>query len=230
MIDQRIADGMRDQLAVRDERVRGGARQIGWKVGFGAPAAAAALGIDRPLVGFMLDAGLVDDGAAVAVGAWTTPRVEPEIAVHLARDVGGDASWDEVRGAVGGLSAAIELVDVHPPPEDVRAVLAGNIYHRHVLLGAVDPDRVTAEGIGARLLVDGEEVAATDDPTALTGEIVEVVRLTAELLGACGERLRAGALVITGSVLPPLSVAPGQRIGAELGPLGALTVRLTGTA
>ena len=77
------------------------------------------------------------------------------------------------------------------------------------------------------MLVDGEEVAATDDPAALTGELVEVVRLTAELLEACGERLRAGEVVITGSVVPPQRVAAGQGIAVEVDPLGTLRLRLT---
>jgi len=226
-LDNRIAEGMRDQLAVRDEHLGDGERQIGWKVGFGAPAAAAALDIDRPLVGFLMDSGLLADGAEVPVDSWATPMLEPEIAVHIKRDVARGASWEEVRAAIGGLSAAIELADVYPPPEDVRTVLAGNIFHRHVLLGPVDPRRSTGEGIDGRILIDGEETAATDDPSALTGELVEVVRLTAELLDACGERLCTGEIVITGSVVPPQPVAAGQRVRVELGPLGALTLRLT---
>jgi 2-keto-4-pentenoate hydratase len=141
--------------------------------------------------------------------------------------VPGGASWEEVRDAIGGLAAAIELADLDPPPEDVRAILAGNIFHRHVVLGPVDRDRSTGEGIGARVIIDGEEVAATDDPAALTGELVEVVRLTAQTLAESGERLRAGEVVITGSALPPQPVAPGQRVEAELPPLGALSLRLT---
>jgi 2-keto-4-pentenoate hydratase/quercetin dioxygenase-like cupin family protein len=222
-IDDRIPKGMREQLARRDER---GERQIGWKVGFGAPAAMEMLKIDRPLVGFLMEAGVVADGADVPVGTWTKPMLEAEIAVHLARDVPGDASWEEVRDTIGGLSAAIELADLDPPPEDVRAILAGNIFHRHVVLGPIDRDRSTGEGIGARVVVDGEEAAATDDPAALTGELVEVVRLTAETLAGCGERLRAGEVVITGSALPPHPVAAGQRVEVELPPLGSLSLRL----
>jgi 2-keto-4-pentenoate hydratase len=185
------------------------------------------LKIERPLVGFLMEAGVVADGAEVPVSSWTKPMLEAEIAVHLARDVPGDASWDEVREAIGGLSAAIELADLDPPPADVRAILAGNIFHRHVVLGPVDRDRSTGEGIGARVRIDGEEVAATDDPAALTGELVEVVRLAAQTLAECGERLRAGEVVITGSALPPQPVAAGQSVVAELGPLGALSLRLT---
>jgi 2-keto-4-pentenoate hydratase len=223
-LDERVAAGMRAQLADRDERVRAGARQIGWKVGFGAPAAMSALRLDRPLVGFLLDAGVLPDGAAVPVGGWARPMLEPEIAVHLANDVPGGATVADVRAAVGGLSAAIELADVDPPPQDVRTILAGNIFQRHVVLGPTHPERRSAAGVSARLLVDGTETAATDDPAALTGDLLVVVQRTAELLASCGERLRAGAVVITGSVLPPIPVAPGLHVEVRLDPLGALSL------
>jgi 2-keto-4-pentenoate hydratase len=222
--DERVAAGMREMLAARDARRRAGERQIGWKLGFGAPAALEALSIDRPLVGFLMEGGLVDDGATVPIGAWTGPVLEAEIGAHLARDVAPGASWDEVHGAIGGLAAVIELADIDGPRDDVRAILASNIFHRHVILGAVQAGRATAEGIAGRVLRDGTEIAAAPDPSALTGELVEVVRLTAELLGADGERLAAGEVVITGSIVPGQPIAPGQRLEVELGPLGALSV------
>lgn len=225
-IDERIIAGMRDQLAVRDELLRTGERQLGWKVGFGAPAALEKLGTDRPLVGFLLESAVIGDGASVAIGGWTAPALEPEIAVHLAEDVPAGASWEQVRAAIGGLSAAIELADVSPPPEDPRAILAGNIFQRHVMLGPVDESRSTAERIGGRVVVDGAEHSANDDPASITGEVVEVVRLTGELLEAVGERLRAGQVVITGSVVPPVQIAPDQAVAIDLGPLGGLRVQL----
>ncbi len=226
--DDRFAAGMREQLALRAERIAGGATPIGWKVGFNAPAAHANLGTDVPLVGFLTDRTVVDDGATVSLAGWANPVLEAEIAVHLGRDVPGDATWEDVRGAIAGLGPAIELADLDPPPADVRAILAGDIYHRGVVLGPVDESRSTAEGIGGRVLRDGAEVAATDDPAAYTGEVVEVVRATAEQLAACGELLRAGEVVISGSVVPPLPVAPGQRVAVELGPLGGLALSFTG--
>lgn len=226
-LDTRIATGMRALLAARDERVRAGERQIGWKLAFGAPAAAAALEIDRPLVGVLMEGGVLEDGASVAVWSWMSPVLEVEIAAHLRRDVAPGAAWDDVRAAIGGLAAAIELVDIDGPRDDIPAMLAVNIFHRHVMLGAVRDGRSTAEGIGARVLRDGVEIAATDDPSALTGELVEVVRLTAEQLGACGERVSAGDVVITGSVVPPQPIAAGQRIEAHVKPLGTLSLGLT---
>jgi 2-keto-4-pentenoate hydratase len=223
-LDEQIAAGMREQLAVRRQRLRDGDQPLGWKVGFGSPVAAAQLGIERPLVGFLTDRGLLPDGATVDLTGWTNPILEPEIAVYLARDLEPGASSDEVGAAIGGLSAAIELADVDPPPTDVRAILAGNIFHRYVVLGPVDDTLMTAEGIHGRVVRDGEEIASTDDPTALIGELGEVVRLTEELLEICGEQLRVDDVLITGSVVPPVPVGPGQRLAVELEPLGRLVV------
>jgi 2-keto-4-pentenoate hydratase len=225
-LDERIAAGMRAQLASRRERLGAGERALGWKVGFGSAAARDRLGTDRPLVGYLLAGNLLPDGAEVSLDGWAAPALEPEIAVHLARDVPPGASADAVRGAVGGLSAAIELVDVHPPSTDVRQILAGNVFHRHVLLGPVHEGWIPPADLSGAALVDGAEVAATGDVTALTGDTLDVVRLTAELLDLCGERLRAGDVVITGSVVPPVSLVPGHTVTADLGPLGRLSVTL----
>ena len=225
-VDERIADGMRAQLALRRERLGAGDRALGWKLGFGSAAAMDKLGTDRPLVGFLLEGNRLPDGAEVSLDGWAAPALEPEIAVHIGQDVPAGASADALRSAVVGLSAAIELVDVDPPPSDVRKILAGNIYHRHVVLGPVRDGWTAPAQLTGAALVDGAEVAATGDVTALTGDTVEMLRLTAELLQACGEQLRAGDVVITGSVVPPVQLVPGHTVAVDLGLLGTLSVSL----
>ena len=225
-LDPRIEAGMRDQLAWRRDRLQAGERPVGWKVGFGSPAAFERLSIDRPLVGFLTDGGVLPRSARAPVGGWAAPVLEAEIAVRLAADVPGDAPWEVVRDAVGGVAAAIELADVSPPPGDVQRILAGNVFHRHVMLGDFDSSRLDGRGVTARVFSDGVEIASTDDPAAATGEAVEIVRLTAELLAACGEVLRAGEVVITGAVVPPIAVVPGQMFRVEMPPLGNLEVVL----
>lgn len=214
-LDPRVARGMQTQLAWRRERLGAGDRRLGWKVGFGAPAAMELLGTDRPLVGFLTDRGLLPDGAEVSIGGWTAPALEPEIAVRIGDDLG-----------IAALAPAIELADVDGPRDDPEQILAGNIFHRHVILGAFDDARRDADGIVVRLEVDGEEVARTDTPEALTGRLADVVRQTAEALQAAGEPLRAGDVIITGSAVPPLPVEPGRRVTADLGALGKLSVAL----
>ena len=44
------------------------------------------------------------------------------------------------------------------------------------------------------------------------------------LLGAFGGRLRAGEIVITGALVPPIPVSPGDRVEYELHGLGRLSI------
>jgi 2-keto-4-pentenoate hydratase len=45
-------------------------------------------------------------------------------------------------------------------------------------------------------------------------------------LAQVDERLRAGDVLITGAVVPPVDVAPGDRMGVDLGDLGRLEVTI----
>jgi 2-keto-4-pentenoate hydratase len=223
-LDPRVARGMENLLALRRARIDAGERAIGWKLGFGSPEAMARFGIDRPLVGFLTDRALLSDGADVSLAGWAAPALEPELAIHLGRDIGWRDSRDQARTAIAGVSAAIELADVDPPPSDPETILAGNIFNRHVVLGELHEHRVNGVGLAARVTRNGAEVARADDLHALPGDPIELLRQTAELLAACGEQLRAGDVVITGSVVPPMPIAPGEHIEVEMGQLGSLAL------
>jgi 2-keto-4-pentenoate hydratase len=226
--DPRLSRGMQAELARRQELLAGGRRAIGWKVGFGAPVWLEKFGVSGPLVGFLTDAGLLEDGATVPLAGWAKPVAEPEIAIHIGRDLGPGADAETVKAAVAALGPAIELADLDPPPEDVEAILSGNVYHRHVLLGPKDGTRGGArlDGLAARVRRNGAEIAVPADLEANTGPLLAIVRHVADTLAAHGERLRAGDFIIAGSVVPPIFLEPGdEEISYDLEPVGSVSVR-----
>lgn len=223
-LDPRIAAGTTTLLDRRRRELDGGATHLGWKAGFGAPGALEKLGTDRPLVGYLTAERRLAPGAEVSLTGWTTPVLEAEVAVHLARDLGAGATRDEAVAAIGGLAATIELADLDVPPTEVEQILRGNIYHRHVLLAETVPYRDTS-ALHASVSRDGDEVASTDTPDALTGELGSVLASMADTLAATGGAMVAGDVVITGSVVPPVPLVPGDWLVALAG-LGELTVRV----
>ena len=225
--DPRILRGMAAQLARRRERLDAGERPLGWKVGFGAPAAMQKFATKAPLVGFLTDGALVATGATVSLSGWAKPVAEPEIAVHLGRDLPAGADRDTVKVAIAGLGPAIELADVDRPPEDVERILAGNIYQRGVIVGPCDRSRAggVVAGLHGHIARNGSAFAQTSDPQALTGELIDIVRHVADTLAAFGETLRAGQIIITGSIVPPLWVEAGEEIVFRLDPVGSVSVR-----
>lgn len=225
--DPRVARGMKTQLALRRQRIEAGDRALGWKVGFAGPAMLERLQISAPLVGFLLQSGRVRSGDSVSFAGWSKPVAEPEIAVHIGRDVAAGSDRDTAQAAIAGISPAIELVDLDTPPEDPERILGGNIYQRHVVLGE-QPARAgsAAEGLICRIVRRDTEAARTTDPQSNTGEWIEIVRHVANVLAAFGERLRAGEIIITGSVVPPLTIEPDEStIAFEVDPIGSVSVR-----
>ncbi len=227
MSDLRILRGMSTQLAQRRARVDAGEKPLGWKVGFGAPAAMNMLGIDAPLLGYLMQSALLPNNACVSLQGWHKPAAEAEIAVHMGKDLAPGADRAAITAAIAGIGPAIELADVNFAPDDVEKILAGNIYQRHVILGACDTARAGAalDGIRCRVARNGNSIADTSDPQAATGEIIAIVGHVADTLAAHGERLHAGDIIITGSITPPLFVAPGETLEFLLEPVGSLSVR-----
>jgi len=227
--DPRIARGMGAQLALRSQRISAGEQSLGWKVGFGAPAAMQKLSIDAPLVGFLLESARLPTGTSLPVGNWTKPIAEAEIAVYMGEDLAGGAGRDAAVAAIAGLGPAIEIADLEFAPDDVERILAADIYQRHVILGPCDTSRAGCklDGLICRVSRSGNEVARTSDPQELTGELVGIVRHVADVLSALGECLRAGDVIITGSITPPLFVETGEQILFTLDPVGSLSIAFT---
>jgi 2-keto-4-pentenoate hydratase len=90
--DPRIAEGMRAQMALRQKLFDGGAKQIGWKVGLGAPAMQTKCNLTAPIVGFLLDRAELASGAEVSLAGWHKPVAEAEIAAYIGHDLPAGAN------------------------------------------------------------------------------------------------------------------------------------------
>lgn len=230
--DPRVLAGMRAQLAARASRLAAGGRHLGWKAGFGAPAALQKFRLPGPLVGFMLAGARVTSDDTVSISGWTKPVAEPEIAVWLGDDLSDGSDRAKVAAAISSIGPAIELADLDPPPEDVTEILAGNIFHRRVILGRADTARAGArlDGLVAHVTRSGTKAdpVTGDALEANTGRLLDVVAHLASTLAACGEKLARGDVIICGSVVPPIFLEPADTsVAWALAEIGEISVRLS---
>jgi 2-oxo-hept-3-ene-1,7-dioate hydratase len=199
---------MRAQLDQRDAALAGGAAPAGWKIGFNTPAIQEAFGLSEAVVGYLTDARIVTGLLPVSLEGWGSPAVEVEVAIRVGADLG-----------VAGLGPALELVDLDISFDDIEPVLADNICHRGVIFGdevpGVDPWQMVAQVTKDAAVV--AEGCITEDPA----ETVDFVR---RFLAAHGATLAPGDRIIAGSVVAPISVAPGDELYVDFGPLGELRV------
>ena len=210
--DERITRGMQAQLADARRGLGRDERPLGWKLGFGTEAAMQKLGIDAPLVGYLPTANRLESGAVVDISNWGNPKLEPEIVARAGE-----------KGEITAIGAAIELIDLDTSVGEAEAILERNIFQRHVLLGPVT-EGASPDGVKLRVAIEGEEVAASDEVTEATGDLEGLVRHVAKTLKAAGAELERGDMVICGSIVPALDIAPGDTVEVSLEPLGSLTV------
>src|SRR5580704_14580861 len=228
--DPRIKAGMTAQLAQRRSRIAAGEKPLGWKVGFGAPAAMEKLRLSGPLFGYLMQGALLPSGATANVKGWTQPVAEPEIGARLGADLGAGSDAAAARAAIASLTPAIELADLEfsATEGDVEKVLVRNIFQRHVLLSEKSRAGGDTSGLSTRVFRRGKLAAETATPEAITGRVHDVLVHLADLLGAFGEQLRAGDLVICGSTVPPPFIEADEvEFSYTLAPVGDVSARFT---
>jgi 2-keto-4-pentenoate hydratase len=227
--DERIARGMAAQFELRKARLAAGEKPIGWKAGFGAPTPLKKLKLDAALVGFMTDKSKIASSGTISVSGWSKPAAEPEIAIYLGKDVPAGADTETARAAIAAIGPAFEIVDLKLPLNDVESILSGNIFHRYVILGEADSSRAGADvgGLSAKILRNGAEEASTTEVEALTGPLTAIVQRVADTIAGMGETLRAGEVIIAGSLVAPIFLNADDRdLSYTLDPVGGVSVTI----
>lgn len=197
----------------------------GWKLGLTSPAKQRQLGAAEPIRGFLAAADALDLGAPLDVAVRIQPRVEPEIAFTIARDIAGSAvTAAQVLAATATVAPAIEIVDSRY--RDYRFtlpdVIADNASAGAFVVGAGR----SPEGIDLRLagvvIEHRGRVAATAAGAASLGHPAAAVAWLVRSLAAIGEGLRVGDVVLSGGLTEALPVTAGDCVVVSVGRRGSV--------
>ena len=194
----------------------------GYKIGAIAQRMQQTLGIAAPLAGFMRSEDIHASGVKLPFATFRGVGVECELAVRLAHDL-PPAPCDPARAeaAVGSLFAAIEIVENRygkPPTGDLQAVgvptlIADQMYHRAAVVGTPAPFRsMDLAAIRGTLLRDGMVVDSGHGADLLGHPMNALAWLAGSIEVAAFGGLKAGQVVMLGSVTPPLWLDAPARI------------------
>lgn len=214
-------------------RLTGAASPGGFKIGATARRMQAYLGLDGPAAGFMAFGGLHPSGVTLRFADFVRPGVECELAVRLARDLPpGPCTMAQAAEAVGELFTAIEIVENRY--DDLAALgtptlIADQMFHGAAILGepGADWQRLDLPTLPGRITVDshvrGEGVAAD----LLGHPLNPLAWLASSSVAAAFGGLKAGQVVMLGSVTPPIWLTGPSQVTVEFPPLADVQVRLT---
>ena len=236
-LDPAIAPGSETEGAAVQRalaRLVGAEQPAGFKIGATGKRMQVYLGLTGPAAGFMEVRNVHRASADLRYADFVRPGVECEVAVRLAHDLlPGDYTAAQAAAAVGEFVAAIEVVENRY--EDLKALgtptlIADQVYHGAAVVGTqggVDWRRLQLAGLRGRIAVDG---AVRDE--GLTSELLDdplngLSWLAGSPVAAAFGGLKAGQVVMLGSVTPPVWLDGPGEIMVEFPPLPPVRVRLT---
>src|SRR5215831_12568433 len=215
-----LDEAYRIQLALIERRCAAGEQQIGWKVGLTSKAIQQQFGFHEPCFGCILET--QPSGHGFAAGELIRPGFETELCVRLGRPLAGEVSLEEVRAAVAVVYPAFEITETRGNPGQIALMLADNAQQRSVILGdpvALAPE-LRLDEVEARVELNGA-VVATGIGAAVLEHPLNSVAWLARKLGEYGRSLRAGELVMTGSLVRQFPLSAGDRARASFSSIGA---------
>jgi 2-oxo-3-hexenedioate decarboxylase/2-keto-4-pentenoate hydratase len=188
------------------------------------------MGIDHPCGGLIFASRIFHSPAFVRKDDYVNMRIECELAVRLGRDLPKQAepySRETARAAISEVMAAFELIEdrkAEYKTTSALSLIADNAWNGGIVIGPGMqlPAGLDLDGIAGTLQRDGKPAGTgrTDDPL---GALAWLANLAADR----GRPLTAGMVVITGSVITTLDIAPGERLDLALDGVGAASMTAT---
>lgn len=228
--DLTIEDAYHISLRMLDRRIKDGESIIGKKIGVTSKAVQNMLGVHQPDFGYLTDRMVTPTGEAMPISSeLIQPRAEGEIAFILKQDLTGPGVTNaDVLRATECVMPCFEVVDsrIENWQIKIQDTVADNASCGMFVLGdqAVDPRTVDLSVCGMVMEKNGE-VVSTGAGAAALGSPVNCVAWLANTLGEFGISLKAGEVILSGSLVPLCPVEAGDHVSLTVGGMGTASLK-----
>lgn len=220
--------GMVSQLARLEGALRGGMPRAGWKVGLNFPEVRAALGITEVVVAWIDGERVLRSGAVFSAAADARLHVEAEVCLRVAQKIPARATAEAAWQGIDVMAPALEIVDYARSSANLAAMVTHCLFHEATVLGAQTGAREHPD-LGTQWPRVSVNRAAASPPRndTVAADLGAVVATVARLLGAYGQSLEPGDLLLCGSYTSPVAAGAGDVVTADFGTLGTVELRVT---
>jgi 2-keto-4-pentenoate hydratase len=228
---QTEAEGYLVQEALRDLLAADFGAPVGYKIGCTSAVMQEYLDIPHPCGGSVFAKGVHASGASLRHKDFVRVGVECEIAVRLASDLAPSQApftADNVAQAIEAYLPAIEIVDdrySHWQTMGAPILVADDFFAAGCVLGkpvarSAAPDLLDVIG---RAVINGNEISRGTGADVL-GHPHNALAWLANHLAVKAKGLRAGEIVLTGSLVKTIWLNAGDKVTMDLSGLGTVQV------
>ena len=229
--DITIDDAYYISLHMLECRVQAGEKVIGKKIGVTSKAVQNMLGVYQPDFGYLTDKMLYGGEMPISKHL-VQAKAEGEIAFRLKRDlIGPGISNADVLAATECVMPCFEVVDSRIENWNIKIqdTVADNASCGLFVLNedaAVDPRDIDLATCSMVVTKNGS-LLSTGAGAAALGSPVNCVAWLANTLGRFDIPLKAGEIILSGSLVPLEPVVPGDEMTVSVGGMGRCSVKFT---
>ena len=201
----------------------------GYKIAYTTAALQQSSGISEPVAGVILANNVRHSPAVLNPADFLQPGIECEVGVRMGRDLpasGAPYDRDGVSEAVEAAMTAFEVVDNRrtqgqDTQTQLLTTISSNILNAGVVLGepVTDWRAIHLAGCRGYMEINGE-VVGEGLGSDVMGHPLEPLAWLANNLASRGQELKAGMVVITGSIVSPKWLKAGDSALIEIEGLG----------
>lgn len=228
--DSDVESAYEIQRRVVARKLEQGRTRVGRKVGLTNPAVQKQAGVDEPDYGTILDDMVFASGHVFDTADYVHPKIEAEVCFILGKDLD---TWDRqsIEGAIEAFAPAFELVDNHYV--DYKMKIVDTIADNAACAGIIMGERTRYTGQDLRdtrlsLTRDGEEITSGVGSNVM-GDPLNAIAWLARTAAEQGEPLRAGEILLPGSIGMIMWWDAGPTYRADISGVGSVTARFEET-
>lgn len=216
------------QRAVVARRLGRGTHTIGVKLGFTSRAKAVQMGVDDVIIGRLTSDMLVADGAEISLDDYVHPRVEPEVAFRLTRDVHAGEWRTPAADVIDAVAPALEIIDsrYRDFSFSLPDVIADNTSASGVVLGPWSPLGTGLGNRGVRLEINGRLVEG-GSTAAILGDPLRAVPAVLRMAAEHQIPLKAGTVILAGAATSAVALTARAAVTAVVSGVGRVQFKVS---
>jgi 2-oxo-3-hexenedioate decarboxylase len=197
---------------------------IGPKMGLTSRAKMQQMNVEEPIYGYIFEDMLVPNSGHISMEKLIHPKVEAEIAFLLGKDIEGPGvTGEQVLAATDYFIPALEIIDSRYENFSFTLpdVIADNASSSRVVFGekVKKPEDLKLESTEVSLMINGE-IKEHGTGAAVVGHPANSAAMLADMLARKKQKLKAGSIILTGSITGAVMLKPGDSVSAQVEGLG----------
>jgi 2-oxopent-4-enoate/cis-2-oxohex-4-enoate hydratase len=219
-----VEEAYQIQLKLMAKRIAEGEAVVGKKIGITAKVVMKMLGVDQPDFGHLMSGMEFQESQSLPFNKFCQPKAEGEIAFLLKKDLTGPGiTRDQIIEATECVMPAFEIVDSRIQDWNIKIqdTIADNASAGAFVIGS---SRTSLKGLDlatcGMVLKKNGEIIGTGNGAATLDHPLNAVGWLANTLGSLGMSLKAGEIILSGSLSVMFPIQSGDSLEMEIEGVG----------